>query len=73
VSERIGVQHGVTLTGENESTRTNTCHSSTLSANSPAQIGLRSNSVLRGEMPVNNCMRNGMIWVWFVLYCVGFI
>jgi len=47
--------------------------SSTLSAISPAQMGLRANWVLRGEMPFNNCMSHGMVWVWFVLYCVGFI
>lgn len=71
VSEWIGVQRGMTLIGENGSTGTKTCQSSTLSANSsPAQIGLRSNSVLRGEMP---CTSHGMVWLWFVLYCVVFI
>jgi len=61
VSEWIGVKHGMTLTGEDGSTRTKIRHSSTLSANSPAQIGLRSNSVLRSEMPVNNYMSHGVV------------
>jgi hypothetical protein len=47
------------LTGENRSTRVNTCPSATLSTINPTWTGPGSNPGLRGERPATNHLSHG--------------
>jgi hypothetical protein len=49
------------LTGENRSTRGNTCPSAILSTTNPTWTDPGSNPGLRGERPANNRLSNGTV------------